>query len=52
MPGLGRWVTEESMQALFDELGPELFARECLCVWDPGAGIGPGPTGLSPGPPS
>lgn len=35
MPGLGRWVTEESMQALFDELGPELFARECLCVWDP-----------------
>lgn len=35
MPGLGRWVTEEAMQALFEELGPELFARECLCVWDP-----------------
>lgn len=34
MPGLGRWVTEEGMQALFDELGPELFARECQCVWD------------------
>lgn len=35
MPGLGRWVTEESMQSLFEELGAELFARECLCVWDP-----------------
>jgi hypothetical protein len=34
IPGLGRWVTEESEQALLDELGPELFARECLCVWD------------------
>jgi hypothetical protein len=38
MPGLGRWVTEESMTALFDELGPDLFARECLCVWDPEPG--------------
>jgi hypothetical protein len=35
IPGLGRWVTEESERALFDELGPELFGRECLCVWDP-----------------
>jgi hypothetical protein len=35
IPGLGRWVTEEAERALFDELGPELFARECLCVWDP-----------------
>lgn len=35
IPGLGRWVTEESERALFDELGPELFARECLCAWDP-----------------
>ena len=35
MPGLGRWVTEESMRALYDELGPEGFAREGLCVWDP-----------------
>ena len=35
MPGLGRWVTEEGMRALYDELGPDLFARECLCVWDP-----------------
>ncbi len=39
MPGLGRWVTEESMEALYDELGPELFARECLCVWDAEAGV-------------
>jgi hypothetical protein len=35
MPGLGRWVTEESMRALLDELGPAQFAREGLCVWDP-----------------
>ena len=34
MPGLGRWVTEEGMQALRDDLA-ELFPRECLCVWDP-----------------
>lgn len=35
MPGLGRWVTEEGMRAQYDELGPDLFARECLCIWDP-----------------
>ena len=40
MPGLGDWVTEESMQALYDDLGPELFAREGLCVWDPEPGGG------------
>jgi len=34
MPGLGRWVTEESMRALLEEMGPDLFARECECVWD------------------
>lgn len=39
-PGLARWVTEESMAGLFDELGPELFARECMCVWDPEPGGG------------
>ena len=37
-PGLGRWVTEESLAGLYDELGPELFARECMCVWDPEPG--------------
>lgn len=35
IPGLGRWVTEEAERALLEELGPELFGRECLCVWDP-----------------
>lgn len=34
IPGLGRWVTEETLQGLLDELGPELFTRELLCVWD------------------
>lgn len=42
MAGLGRWVTEESMQSLFEELGPELFARECMCVWDPEMGAAQG----------
>jgi hypothetical protein len=42
MPGLGRWVTEESMESILDELGTELFARECLCVWDPEAGVAEG----------
>ncbi len=35
IPGLGRWVTEEGVEALLAELGPELFAREILCVWEP-----------------
>lgn len=35
IPGLGRWVSEEAVEAMLDELGPELFAREVLCVWDP-----------------
>jgi hypothetical protein len=34
IPGLGRWVTEEGVEALHDELG-ESFPREILCVWDP-----------------
>jgi hypothetical protein len=34
IPGLGNWVTEEGVEALYDELGPELFMREILCVWD------------------
>lgn len=33
IPGLGRWVTEEGVEALYDELG-EMFPREILCVWD------------------
>lgn len=35
IPGLGRWVTEEGVEALYDELGSDLFTREILCVWDP-----------------
>jgi len=35
---LGRWVTEEGVLALYDELGPELFSREILCVWEPDPG--------------
>ena len=35
IPGLGRWVTEEGVEALYDELGHDLFLREILCVWDP-----------------
>lgn len=31
----GRRISDESMLSLYEELGPELFARECLCVWDP-----------------
>lgn len=37
IPGLGRWVTEEGVEALRDEVR-ELFAREILCVWDPDPG--------------
>lgn len=37
-PAYGYRITDESLQTLYDELGPELFARECLCVWDPEPG--------------
>jgi hypothetical protein len=33
-PAYGRRISDESMFALYTELGAELFARECLCVWD------------------
>lgn len=33
-PGLGRWVTEEGVENMRDELG-DLFLREGLCVWEP-----------------
>lgn len=35
IPGLGRWVTEEAVDAQLEEQGAELFAREILCCWDP-----------------
>ncbi len=34
-PGMGRWVPEEGLSDLYDELGDELFLRECMCVWEP-----------------
>jgi hypothetical protein len=34
MPGLGIWVTEESVEDLRQDLH-DLFPREGLCVWDP-----------------
>jgi hypothetical protein len=34
-PAYGRRVSDESFLALLGELGPELWARECLCLWDP-----------------
>ena len=37
-PAYGRRITDESLLSLYDELGPELFARECLCLWDPERG--------------
>jgi hypothetical protein len=30
----GRRISDESFLTLYDELGPDLFARECLCLWD------------------
>jgi hypothetical protein len=40
MPGYGLWVTDESMDALFLELGgdEDAFLREACCVWDPETG--------------
>ena len=46
-PAYGRRITEEALQGLFDELGPELFGRECMCLWDaePGTEGGAIPAG-------
>jgi hypothetical protein len=46
-PGLGRWVTEEAMAALFDELG-DLASRELMCVWElPSDEVGQGVVDLA-----
>jgi hypothetical protein len=37
-PAYGHRITDESMFSLYEELGPELYARECLCLWDPELG--------------
>jgi len=30
----GYRITDDALLGLYGELGPELFARECLCCWD------------------
>lgn len=35
----GYRITDEKLLDLYDELGPEMFARECLNVWDPMPGV-------------
>jgi hypothetical protein len=37
-PAYGWRISDESLMSLYEELGPELFARECLCMWDPEPG--------------
>ena len=34
----GYRISDESLFSLYDELGAALFARECLCLWDPELG--------------
>jgi len=41
-PAYGHRITDEALLGLYDELGPEDFARECLCVWDPDPNNGAG----------
>jgi hypothetical protein len=33
-PAYGWRITDEAMFDLYGELGPDLFARECLCLWE------------------
>lgn len=33
-PAFGRRTDLEGYESLYGELGPDLFARECLCLWD------------------
>ena len=37
-PGFGRWVPEEGMETLHDELTDDVFLREILCCWEPDPG--------------
>lgn len=34
-PAYGSRISAEKLVSLFGVLGPDLFARECLCIWDP-----------------
>lgn len=31
----GYRISDESLHSLYEELGTDLFARECMCMWDP-----------------
>lgn len=42
MPAYGRHVGDEQVLQLYDLLGPEMFTREGLCVWDPEPGTDTG----------
>lgn len=42
-PAYGRRISDESLMSLYDELGPDLFGRECLCLWDAEPGESGGP---------
>jgi hypothetical protein len=41
-PGFGTRVTVEGLTTMYNVLGPEKFARECLCIWDPLPDMGHG----------
>ena len=46
-PAYGYRITDEKMLDVYGELGPDLFSRECLCIWDPLPDMGGGgPIGL------
>lgn len=34
----GHRISDEALFSLYEEMGPDLFARECLCMWDPEPG--------------
>ena len=42
-PAYGHRISDESLFGLYLELGEDLFARECLCIWDPEPGVEQGP---------
>lgn len=37
-PAYGYRISDEAMLGLYDELGADLFGRECLCLWEPEPG--------------
>jgi hypothetical protein len=41
-PAYGHRVSDEALASLYEELGPELFGRECLNLWDAEPGTSSG----------